>query len=72
MFSRKPQVVDIPEEMTDIWTCSSEGCNCWMRNNFTLRDEPECAVCGAPMDRGARMLPQVTNYTTDNHFARKG
>jgi len=71
MYSRKPQPVEVPEEMTDIWTCSSEGCNCWMRDNFAFQTEPACAQCGETMERSSRMLPQLSNYTFDNKYGKK-
>lgn len=61
MYSRKHQVEEIPEEMTDIWTCTSEGCNSWMRDNFTFEAEPTCPECQSAMTRDTRMLPQLTN-----------
>jgi hypothetical protein len=71
MYSRKPQAVEIPEEMTEVWTCSNEGCNCWMRNNFAFEAEPDCPSCRVPMVRGTKMLPQLSNYTLDNKYAKK-
>jgi len=61
MFSRKQQVEEIPEELTDIWRCTTEGCNSWMRHNFTFETEPTCPECRSAMVRDTRMLPQLIN-----------
>lgn len=71
MFSRKPPPPEIPEEMTEIWSCESDDCNCWMRAGFTFEDEPSCAVCGSPMQRTVRMLPQLSNELSDMRFSGK-
>ncbi|WP_027086086.1 cold-shock protein [Cohnella panacarvi] len=61
MYSRKKTFEEIPEEMTAIWSCESEGCNGWMRDNFSLEAIPTCHVCQTPMVSGMRMLPQLVN-----------
>jgi len=71
MFTRRTPPPEIPEEMTEIWSCESAGCNCWMRTGFTFEDEPSCAVCGSPMRRTVRMLPQLSNELPEVRFAGK-
>lgn len=72
MYSRKPQVEEIPQEMTDIWTCTSDSCNSWMRDNFTFESEPFCTQCQSPMTRDTRLLPQLSNTTADHKYVKKG
>jgi transcription initiation factor IIE alpha subunit len=61
MFSRKPQMEPVPEVLTDVWTCPSEGCNSWMRNDFAFEEEPTCPECNSAMVKESRMLPQLVN-----------
>ncbi|WP_338046519.1 cold-inducible protein YdjO-related protein [Paenibacillus tepidiphilus] len=35
-YSRKRLLVDLPEEMTTIWSCTNEKCNGWIRDNFVF------------------------------------
>jgi hypothetical protein len=71
MYSRKHQVEEIPEEMTEIWTCSSDSCKSWMRDNFAFEVEPVCTQCQSPMTKDTKMLPQLTNNNLDNKFMKK-
>jgi hypothetical protein len=71
MYSRKHQVEEIPEELTDIWSCSSDSCNSWMRDNFAFEVEPVCTQCQSPMTKDTKMLPQLTNNNSDHKYAKK-
>lgn len=54
----------IPEASTEIWSCTNDDCNGWMRDNFTLAaEEPACPLCHSAMTREERILPILTNYT---------
>jgi hypothetical protein len=61
MYSRRKPFEELPEEMTAVWTCTDEGCNGWMRDNFTFDDQPTCPKCQSPMVSGMRSLPLVVN-----------
>lgn len=71
MYSRKHQAEPVPEELTDIWTCASDGCNGWMRDNFAFDAEPRCPLCDSDMVRETRMLPHLTNSNLENKFSKK-
>ncbi|USG68428.1 cold-shock protein [Brevibacillus ruminantium] len=45
---------------TTIWTCSNDGCTCWMRENLTFEKEPTCPICSSSMTKGTKMLPPLT------------
>jgi len=54
----------VPEAATEVWSCTNEACNGWMRDNFTLSDgDPICPLCHSAMIREERVLPILTNYT---------
>lgn len=59
--SRKRPVEEVPEVLTPVWSCSSDDCNGWMRENFTFSEAPVCLLCHSPMERGERMLAAVVN-----------
>ncbi|WP_227395406.1 MULTISPECIES: cold-inducible protein YdjO-related protein [Jeotgalibacillus] len=62
MFQRKP-AEEVQKEATDVWECSSDSCNVWMRDNFSARGEEtyQCPVCGSKMEKGSRDLEIVPN-----------
>lgn len=72
MYSRKKSLEEIPEEMTAIWSCTSEGCKGWMRDNFAFENVPTCGICHTPMESGTRMLPALVNTNRDQKTLRKG
>lgn len=59
--SRRKPLLDLPEELTSIWSCIKEECNGWTRDNFVFMAQPTCVLCGAPMEKGERMLSIVAN-----------
>lgn len=65
MYNRKKPLDEIPQENTKIWTCATEGCNSWMRDNFSFQDVPNCVVCDTPMVSGVKMLPTLVNSTAE-------
>jgi hypothetical protein len=71
MFSRRHQVEEVPEELTDIWSCSSDDCKSWMRDNFAFDAEPACTQCGSSMVKEARMLPTLNNSGPNYKFTNK-
>ena len=60
-YSRKKPVEEAPDELTSIWSCSSEDCKGWMRDNFSFSEAPVCVLCQSPMVKGERMLAAVVN-----------
>ncbi|WP_348772918.1 cold-shock protein [Paenibacillus sp. Marseille-P2973] len=60
-YSRKRQMIDLPEEMTMIWSCTNKECNGWMRNNFVFSIQPICGQCNSLMEKGEKVLPILAN-----------
>ena len=51
-----------PEEVeTEVWSCTSEDCPGWMRNNFSFEEEPSCPLCKSVMTQETRVLPKLEN-----------
>nr|WP_160039670.1 MULTISPECIES: cold-shock protein [Paenibacillus] len=67
--SRKRPMMDLPEEMTTIWSCTNEKCNGWMRDNFVFLVQPICVQCHAFMEKSEKMLPILEN-TSPNQTKR--
>ncbi|MGZ9585748.1 cold-shock protein [Paenibacillus marinisediminis] len=63
MYNRKNAVEDIPEVSTAIWSCETDTCKGWMRDNFSFQEEPTCPLCNSPMIKGEKMLPVLVNYS---------
>ena len=59
--SRKVPLEVIPEEMTDIWSCTSDDCNLWMRINFSMDEQPVCPKCKTKMIETKKMLTPLAN-----------
>lgn len=72
MYNRKRLQEEIPEENTKIWACETEGCNSWMRDNFTFEQVPTCLLCNMPMVSSERMLPALENPSGDMKSLKKG
>lgn len=43
---------------TDVYTCTEQGCNGWMRKEFATADLL-CPLCGNETSHGIRELPQI-------------
>ncbi|WP_174733047.1 cold-shock protein [Mesobacillus harenae] len=56
-----------PEEIitaeTKVWACSSEDCNCWVRDNFKSSEVPKCPICHSEMEQEVRTLEVVNNHS---------
>lgn len=72
MYSRKKSLEDIPEEITAIWSCTKEGCNGWMRDNFAFEVEPICRQCHSPMVSSMKKLPTLANTNLNQKLLKKG
>ncbi|CAI6070487.1 cold-shock protein [Cohnella sp. JJ-181] len=59
--SRKKPLEEVPLEPTTVWSCASDSCNGWIRENFAFSAEPACTLCGSPMEKTERMLPAIVN-----------
>jgi len=71
LFLRKPQPEETPQELTDIWNCSNDGCNGWMRADFAFESEPVCILCKSPMEKGTKMLPPLVDSNFEHKNAPK-
>lgn len=59
-YSRKRPAAELLCENTPIWSCTKEGCNSWMRVNYSLEETPTCSRCQSPMTRAMREIPVLT------------
>ncbi|GGB59918.1 MULTISPECIES: cold-shock protein [Fictibacillus] len=57
-FSKQP-AEPIPDVETKVWACTSDGCSCWMRADYSLQKEPQCPICQSAMNEEIRMLPEL-------------
>lgn len=57
-FSRGPKE-PIPEVETNVWSCTSNDCQGWMREAFSFQTEPQCPLCESEMKQEVRMLPEL-------------
>ncbi|MFB5268853.1 cold-inducible protein YdjO-related protein [Paenibacillus enshidis] len=44
-----------------VWNCSEQGCNGWMRQQFTLEKQPECPHCGSSMSLDKKLVPSLND-----------
>ena len=58
----KKNAEPIPEKLTEVWTCSNDDCSCWMRDDFSFNDTPECPICHSPMNKENKVLPVLLNH----------
>lgn len=63
MYFSKRAEVPPEEEETDVWTCTNDDCTCWMRDNFSFEESPNCPFCHSKMLKDKRMLPVLLNYS---------
>ncbi len=61
-FGRK-----LPEEIvtaeTKVWECTSDDCNCWVRDNFKSSETPSCPICNSSMEQTTKVLEVVNNHS---------
>lgn len=62
VFGRR-QEEEIPTKETKIWECSSEGCKCWVRDNFKSGDTPTCPICSSEMVENTKVLSVIENHS---------
>ncbi|WP_458412158.1 cold-shock protein [Schinkia sp. CFF1] len=59
-FGRR-HVEEVVTEETKVWVCTSDGCNCWVRDNFKTSDQ--CPICNSEMTPSTKMLQIVENHS---------
>lgn len=57
-FSRGPKEPVIEVE-TNVWSCTNNDCQGWMRESFSFEAEPHCPLCQSDMIQEIRMLPEL-------------
>ncbi|PYI54462.1 cold-inducible protein YdjO-related protein [Paenibacillus flagellatus] len=59
MNKRRRFTEELPLEETEIWSCTNDGCNGWMRDDFAFDHTPTCRLCLSPMTRTMKMVPAI-------------
>lgn len=60
MYKRNTQEQEVINYIdTSIWDCQAENCNGWMREDFSLEENPTCPMCGEIMIHEIRNLPEI-------------
>ena len=49
----------LPEVETNVWSCTNNECQGWMRESFSLQSEPDCPLCQFEMVQEIRILPKL-------------
>ncbi|MFB5762576.1 cold-shock protein [Paenibacillus medicaginis] len=62
--SRKKPMEETPEEITVIWSCTSDTCKGWMRDNFAFSAQPTCSLCGSVMEKSEKKLVVLNNSSS--------
>lgn len=57
-FARGPKE-PVPEVDTNVWSCTSDECQGWMRESYSLEEEPKCPLCDSEMVKEVRVLPEL-------------
>ncbi|WP_217588467.1 cold-shock protein [Lentibacillus saliphilus] len=57
-FSRRPKE-PVPEVETNVWACTNDDCQGWMRESFSFDETPKCPLCKADMKQEVRTLPEL-------------
>lgn len=66
-FGYRRNVEEIVTEETKVWECTSDDCNCWVRDNFKSTEEPVCPICSSEMAQATKSL-QVVENNSRVHF----
>ncbi|MFD2610875.1 cold-shock protein [Paenibacillus gansuensis] len=72
MYNKRIPLEDLVHENTKIWSCVTEGCSGWMRDNFAFDTVPTCHQCHASMVSSEKMLPALTNSNKDVKALKRG
>ncbi|MCA1030280.1 cold-shock protein [Bacillus timonensis] len=62
-FGRRNEEEIILED-TKVWVCSSDECNCWIRDNFKSKETPTCPICESPMEPSTKELQVIQNHSS--------
>ncbi|MFC0299945.1 cold-shock protein [Virgibacillus soli] len=57
-FSRGPKE-PLPKVDTNVWACTNDDCNGWMRESLSFEKDPECPLCKSEMKQEVRVLPEL-------------
>ncbi|MGP4041416.1 cold-shock protein [Gracilibacillus sp. D59] len=44
---------------TNVWSCVSDDCQGWMRENYSFEEEPACPICKSEMKKEVRVIPEM-------------
>ncbi|MFC4401806.1 cold-shock protein [Gracilibacillus xinjiangensis] len=44
---------------TNVWSCVSEDCQGWMRENYSFDKKPVCPICQSEMEKEVRVVPEM-------------
>ncbi|MDP4163521.1 MAG: cold-shock protein [Bacillota bacterium] len=54
---------EVVKEETKVWECTSETCNCWIRDNFKSSEVPKCPICKSEMRQSTKELQAIVNHS---------
>ncbi|MET3695928.1 cold-inducible protein YdjO [Bacillus oleivorans] len=60
MFNRRNQE-EVEKVETKVWVCTSDDCNCWVRDNFKSSEVPACPICESKMEQTTRVIEILHN-----------
>lgn len=49
----------LPEVETNIWSCTNDDCQGWMRESFSFNETPKCPLCQSVMKEEVKILPKL-------------
>lgn len=50
----------VEEVDTMVWSCVSDSCSGWMREDYSFETEPTCPLCQSEMTKETRVLPKLS------------
>lgn len=60
MFNRRNQE-EVEKLETKVWQCTSNECNCWVRDNFKSSETPLCPICESEMEQTTKIIEVIHN-----------
>lgn len=70
-YSWNKPLENLPEELTAIWSCTKEGCNGWIREEFSFKEVPTCSHCASSMVSSNKVLPILVSSDQQIRLYRK-
>ncbi|WP_256376686.1 cold-inducible protein YdjO-related protein [Cohnella herbarum] len=58
-YRSKQNAVAVNMIDTQIWICSNQDCNCWLRSEFSFSQMPLCPMCKSSMTNQTKPLPEI-------------